>query len=260
MDAASQIASLPAGFRPDRVQVDLDDGLYDDFAIASPHPGELGADVFDHFEEELLAFAPPGVDHVCWTNGGAESNEKAFHLARMHGPGGKRVLAFESSFHGRTLLSLFCTYNPVKREPYQIQGHEAVFLERPIPQSPYAEPEVTKEWIEAWSRPGLDRDAQKTKLIQQYQPHSSEHGEDGVKLLEAEIDALIALEREITAGDVLSCIIEPYQCEGGDVSPTRRFINGLRALTRAYNIPYFSMRFRAALDSLGLFFGTLTLS
>ncbi len=237
MDAASQIASLPAGFRPDAAQVDLDNGLYDEVMLYSPNPDELGGDVFEVFERELMAFAPPQVNHVCWTNGGAESNEKAFHISRLHGPGGKRILAFESSFHGRTLLSLFCTYNPIKREPYQIKGHEAVFLERPIPKSPYADPDITAEWIKGWSEPHADRDALRRILIDQHSEKLGVHEEDGIPLLEAEINALCALETEILAGDVLTCIIEPYQCEGGDVTPTRRFFNGLRALTRAYKVP-----------------------
>ena len=237
MDAASQIASLPAGFRPDAAQLDLDDGRYDEVMISSPHPGELGAEVFEQYKDDLLAFAPPGVHHLCWTNGGAESNEKAFHLAKIHGPGGHRVLAFDSSFHGRTLLALFCTYNPAKRTLYQIKGHEAVFLERPIPKSPYADPEVSSEWISAWSDPNGDRAAQRERHLSSFISKPSDHVEDGIPLLEAEIKALIALEDEIKSGEVLTCIIEPYQCEGGDVSPTRRFFNGLRALTRAYQVP-----------------------
>ena len=237
MDAASQIASLPAGFRPDAAQVDLDDGLYDDLMLHSPNPDELGAEVFDDFAAELLALAPPHIQHVCWTNGGAESNEKAFHIAKLHGTGGKRVLAFESSFHGRTLLSLYCTYNPVKREPYQIKGHEAVFLERPIPHSPYADPDFTDQWVKAWSEAHGDREQLRKDAIAEFSPSLILAEEDRIPLLEREVDALCALEQEILAGDVMVCVIEPYQCEGGDVTPTRRFFNGLRALTKAYGVP-----------------------
>ena len=230
MDAASQIASLPAGFRPDAAQVDLDDGVYDELMLHSPNPSELGAEVFDDFNQELLSLAPPHIKHVCWTNGGAESNEKAFHIAKLNGTGGKRVLAFESSFHGRTLLSLYCTYNPVKREPYQIKGHEAVFLERPIPHSPYADPEFSDQWVQAWSQANGDREQLRREAIASFTPTLVLAEEDRIPLLEREIDALCALEKEILAGDVMVCVIEPYQCEGGDVTPTRRFFNGLRAL------------------------------
>lgn len=237
LDAASQIASLPAGFRPDEVQRDLDDGRYDALVTYAPHPDELGAEEFDAFEAEILKFAPPGIHHICWVNGGAEANEKAFHIAQINGTGGKRVLAFESSFHGRTLLSLYCTYNPGKRVPYQIEGHEAVFLERPLPQSPYADPEIPEGWTSAWSIPHAARGDLRAKLEGAYSHKLGEKEEDGLSLLLREIDALCALEAELQAGDVLACIIEPYQCEGGDVAPTRRFFHGLRALTRAYGAP-----------------------
>lgn len=237
MDAASQIASLPAGFRPDAAQLDLDDGIYDPLMTHSATPGEIGAEIFEEFERELLAFAPPHIQHICWTNGGAESNEKAFHIAKLNGLGGKRVLAFESSFHGRTLLSLFCTYNPKKRAPYQIKGHEAVFLKRPIPSSPYADPSFSSSWVKGWSKPHQDREMLRQQMISEFVPSLMLVPEDGIPLLALEVDALCALEEEIIAGDVMVCVIEPYQCEGGDVTPTRRFFHGLRALTRAYGVP-----------------------
>ena len=223
IDAASQIASLPAGFRPDRAQKDLDEGRFDPYLTYAPHPEELGGDAFKELESHLLEYAPTTTPYVCWTNGGAEANEKAFHLARTHGPGGHRIIAFESAFHGRTLLSLYCTWNPIKRAPYQIKGHEAVFLSRPIPEDPYLDPDIPTDWYSSWATPHVDRESLKGS------------GDDA--LLSQEVDALCALEKELIAGDVLGCIIEPYQCEGGDVTPTRRFFHGLRALTRAYDVP-----------------------
>ena len=54
--------------------------------------------------------APKGLSHACFTAaGGAEANEKAFRLARLHTQATgtrRRVLAFESGFHGRTHISL----------------------------------------------------------------------------------------------------------------------------------------------------------
>jgi succinylglutamic semialdehyde dehydrogenase len=226
IDAASQIASLPAGFRPDAVQKQLDEGDYNAYLTSSPLPGEIGSDVFEVFEKALLDHAPPTTHHVCWTNGGAESNEKAFHIAHLNGQGGKRVLAFEGAFHGRTLISLYCTWNPVKRIPYQIKGYEAVFLTRPLPDDPYFEPEIPQSWTSEWSTPcTADTDRQKLK------------GDGHDELLALEVDALMALEAELIKGDILGCIIEPYQCEGGDVSASNRFFHGLRALTHAYNAP-----------------------
>lgn len=221
VDAASQIASLAAGFRPDGVQAALDDGKFDPFLVAAPAPDAPEAlPVLEAFRARLREVAPAGLDHVIFVNGGAEANEKALHIARMHGPGGHRVLAFEGSFHGRTLLSLWATWSPAKRVPYQLPGYEATFLPMPVPADPYDDPAWPADWGAAWS---------------DVQGRRAWDLEDS--LLQAEVKALQAVEAAILAGDVLGCIIEPYQCEGGDQSGSRRFFMGLRGLTRAHGVP-----------------------
>ncbi|MEZ4465612.1 MAG: hypothetical protein R3F43_14345 [bacterium] len=62
------------------------------------------------------------------------------HIARIHGPGGHRVLAFQGSFHGRTRCRSGPRTTPVKRVPYQIPGYEATFLPVPVADDPYADP------------------------------------------------------------------------------------------------------------------------
>lgn len=233
IDAASQIASLPGGFRPDVTQRDLDDGLFAELVTANAHADELiGEAHYDELAAQMLAHAPHTVSHVCWTNGGAEANEKAFHLAKMYGTGGKRVLAFEGAFHGRTLISLYCTWNEVKRAPYQLAGHEAVFLKRPIADDPYLDPAIPEGWLSGWRAPLAESLSAEEVVASREALKGS-----GDALRGEEVDCLVALELKIREGDTLACIIEPYQCEGGDVSPTRRFFNGLRALTRAYGVP-----------------------
>ncbi len=221
VDAASQIASVAAGFRPSAAQAALDEGLFDPYLVAAPSADSpLGRPVADAFREALRSAAGSGLPHVCFTNGGSEANEKALHLARMYGPGGRRVIAFEGSFHGRTLLPLFSTWNPVKRAPYQIPGYETAFVPFPgLGDDPYADPLLEPGWRAAWESPEGKRDF------------------EGDALLTREVESLRAVEAEIRAGEVLAVIIEPYQCEGGDRGATRRFFNGLRALTRAYDVP-----------------------
>ena len=221
IDAASQIASLAAGFRPGRVQAALDEGDFDPFLVAAHDAASPeAAPALEALTDLLLEVAPPGLDHICLTNGGAEANEKALHLARRHGPGGRRILAFEGSFHGRTLLSLYCTWNPQKRAPYELRGYEATFLPFPAPDDPYADPVIPDGWRRYWTDP--DR---------------APRAWAGDALLATENDVLERLDAEIRKGDVLACIIEPYQCEGGDRPATRRFFHGLRALTRGHGVP-----------------------
>jgi acetylornithine aminotransferase len=58
---------------------------------------------------------------VFFANSGAEANECALKLARLHGtPSGRtEVVACHGSFHGRTLGALSVTGNPGKREPFE---------------------------------------------------------------------------------------------------------------------------------------------
>jgi acetylornithine/N-succinyldiaminopimelate aminotransferase len=70
--------------------------------------------------ERLLELA--GVDgRVFFANSGAEANECAIKLARLHGrrSGRVEIVAAHRSFHGRTLGALSVTGNPAKREPFE---------------------------------------------------------------------------------------------------------------------------------------------
>ena len=57
---------------------------------------------------------------VFFANSGAEANECALKIARLHGrrTGRSEVVACNSSFHGRTFGALSVTGNPAKREPF----------------------------------------------------------------------------------------------------------------------------------------------
>lgn len=76
-----------------------------------------------------LAGAPEG-SHVYFGNSGAEGNEAALKLARLHGRtlkgaapamGGKpaRIIAMTGGFHGRTLGALSATWKPAIRKPFE---------------------------------------------------------------------------------------------------------------------------------------------
>ncbi|KQN43278.1 acetylornithine transaminase [Frigoribacterium sp. Leaf44] len=58
---------------------------------------------------------------VYFGNSGAEANEAAVKLARLHrGDGSRtRILALQNSFHGRTMGSLALTGKPALREPFE---------------------------------------------------------------------------------------------------------------------------------------------
>lgn len=86
--------------------------------FATPPQLELAA--------RLKRLAGAGADgRVYFSNSGAEANEAAFKLARLHGAGRNggagrpRILALENGFHGRTIGSLALTAKKAMREPFE---------------------------------------------------------------------------------------------------------------------------------------------
>ncbi|WP_136054691.1 acetylornithine transaminase [Microbacterium sp. K24] len=69
----------------------------------------------------LKRLAGAGIDgRVYFSNSGAEANEAAFKLARLHGGMERpRILALENGFHGRTMGSLAMTAKASMREPFE---------------------------------------------------------------------------------------------------------------------------------------------
>ena len=70
-----------------------------------------------------LGGAPEG-SRVYFGNSGAEGNEAAIKIAKLHGrtladDGSARIIALVNGFHGRTLGALSATWKPAIREPFQ---------------------------------------------------------------------------------------------------------------------------------------------
>lgn len=65
----------------------------------------LTSDTLIHFTERLIKFMPEGLDHFCFTNGGSESTELSFQLARLYwkrkGQNSKyKIISLHNSYHG----------------------------------------------------------------------------------------------------------------------------------------------------------------
>jgi len=68
--------------------------------------------------KRLAGTGPDG--RVFFANSGAEANEAAFKLARLHGGAVRpRILALQGSFHGRTMGALALTGKPAMRAPFE---------------------------------------------------------------------------------------------------------------------------------------------
>lgn len=88
-----------------------------------------------HTEENLrlhekLIELSPGFAKVFLCNSGTEANEAALKFAALRafakGDDRSRIIAFKSSFHGRTLGALSVTYKPAIRAPFQSLLHQNV--------------------------------------------------------------------------------------------------------------------------------------
>jgi succinylglutamate-semialdehyde dehydrogenase len=228
-DAASQIATLGSGFLADTFQNayecgDFDESLIFNYDLAQEFPddSELFHDAHKarcRLENFLHEKSHKSFMSVAYGSSGAEANEIAFDLCRQNGPGGTRILAFEGSFHGRTLMALQATYNKEKRGPFVFENYEACFL--PFP---------------AMATPNEDASFPENFLAELYQGNIPNYPQAD-QLLKRELATLELLKAEILKGNICCVIIEPMQCEGGDRYASARFFNGLRALTKALKIP-----------------------
>ncbi|WP_378730154.1 aspartate aminotransferase family protein [Nocardia brasiliensis] len=66
--------------------------------------------------EALIGIAPPGLEHVTFTNSGAEAVEIGLKLARATGR--HRIIAMANGFHGKTMGALSVTGNDRYRKPF----------------------------------------------------------------------------------------------------------------------------------------------
>ena len=222
LDAMSQTATLADGFAPDAVVAALHQGAFDGLLHHNPESADHPA--AEAYREQLRSTVA-GLPEVTFTNSGAEANEKAIALAALHAPPGtRRVLAFEGSFHGRTLLALHATWNPTKRQPFEMPGFAVTFA--PMPHATRWAHDREKAdpagLLEAMAQ--ADLAAARAQLVGQ----SPE--------LDAELDALAVVDAALSETPYVAVLVEPMQSEGGDRYASGRFHRCLRLLTRAHGV------------------------
>ncbi|TWT47830.1 aminotransferase class III-fold pyridoxal phosphate-dependent enzyme [Botrimarina hoheduenensis] len=225
-DGASQIASIGLGFNPG-AQFGAGQHLESwTNQTNTPHYAAVRA------AYEALLQRKLGSDRfaACFCASGAEANETVLgHLFehRRH-PSARRVLAFEGSFHGRMFVSLASTWNPAKREPFTLPGHESIFVPYPVMEGDDVHaPAEPDGWQAVWT----ETDDTRHQTLLSKLPTAADAG------LAAEAASLSAVRSAILAGEVLAILIEPMQCEGGDRYSSRRFHQGLALLSHTHNTP-----------------------
>lgn len=226
LDSMSQTATVCGGFAEDPVVQGLIEGGFGD-TLTHNDDTALGETWAAAEYAATLRHLVPGLPHVAFTASGAEANEKALALCRLHGkrPEATKVLAFDGSFHGRTLLALHATHSPAKRTPYELAGYEATFAPFPLWNDPGDEPAAPSGFYAACAAGDVGELAERFGAAK----------ED--KLLAAEVASLTAVDAALRTGLHFAVIVEPMQSEGGDRYATERFFRALRLLTRHHDVP-----------------------
>jgi acyl-CoA reductase-like NAD-dependent aldehyde dehydrogenase/4-aminobutyrate aminotransferase-like enzyme/ribosomal protein S18 acetylase RimI-like enzyme len=221
LDGMSQTATVVGGFAEDPVVRAYVEGEFAETAVVSVDTAAGETWACAAYAQTLRQLVP-GLPHVTFVASGAEANEKAMALCRLHcpRPAATRVLAFEGSFHGRTLLALHATHSPSKRAPFELPGYEARFAPFPLWAQPGEEPAAPSGFYAACASGALD------ELRERF----GDAKED--PLLAAEVASLAAVHDALATGELFCVIVEPMQSEGGDRYATERFFRGLRLLTR----------------------------
>ncbi|MEO8553598.1 MAG: aldehyde dehydrogenase family protein, partial [Kofleriaceae bacterium] len=223
LDGMSQTATVVGGFAEDPVVRAYTEGEFGDTLVENDDTA-LGETWAAAEYASTLRQLVPGLPHVTFVASGAEANEKAMALCRLNcaRPTASRVLAFDGSFHGRTLLSLHATHSPSKRAPFELDGYQCKFAPYPL-----------------WAAPTLDDEpaapsgfyaAAATGDIAELTERFGDAKDD--VLLAAEVASLAAVHEALATGEYFCTIIEPMQSEGGDRYATERFFRALRLLTR----------------------------
>ena len=221
LDAASQIATLGLGFSP-----------LPFMGIGHCHESwtnRCDTPSAKSLRDALASFLRrmTGWEHLVMSlcNSGAEANERALgicHGQRVSSRADK-ILAFEGSFHGRTLVSIACTWSKQKREPFQWPQARVVFCSWPTVKSGEIYFSIPENWHQIWEN----------APAKTFSPPES--GED--RILADETRALLQVREQLLTGEFFAIILEPMQSEGGDRYSSNRFHLGLMLMSRAFDVP-----------------------
>src|SRR3954462_14075084 len=107
LDLSSQLVNVNIGHQHPRLVAAIQEQAAK-LCTVSP---ALAVDVRGQAAQLIAERAPGDLDVVFFTNGGAEANENAVRMARLH-PGRHKVLAAYRSYHGATAGSIALTGEP----------------------------------------------------------------------------------------------------------------------------------------------------
>ena len=152
--------------------------------------------------ERLTELLPKSLNHVFYSNSGAEAIESAMKLARYHTKR-KHFLAFYGAFHGRTFGALSLTASKAV--------HKKNFGPLlPVVHSPYA-----YCYRCPFGKDCKDCDTDCVRYIEDY-----------------------IFKKEVPPDEIAGCFVEPIQGEGGYIVPPRKFHTELKKICEEHDILY----------------------
>ena len=107
LDFSSQLVNVNIGYQHPRLVAAIQEQAG---RMATLAPG-FANDMRSEAARMLAERAPGNLDHVFFTNGGAEANENAIRMARLH-TGRHKVLSAYRSYHGATAGAIALTGDP----------------------------------------------------------------------------------------------------------------------------------------------------
>jgi taurine--2-oxoglutarate transaminase len=122
LDFSSQLVNTNIGHQHPKVTAAIAAQAGKLTTLAPQHASEVRGQA----ATRLAALAPAGLEKVFFTNGGADANENAIRMARLH-TGRPKVLSFYRSYHGNTGAAISSTGDP-RRWPNEFAtGHVHFF-------------------------------------------------------------------------------------------------------------------------------------
>jgi len=122
LDFSSQLVNANIGHQHPKVVAAIQAQAAEMSTIAPQHAVHIRGVA----AKRIVDLAPDGFNHVFFTNGGADANENAIRMARLH-TGRRKILSFYRSYHGNTGAAIVSTGDP-RRWPNEFaDGHVHFF-------------------------------------------------------------------------------------------------------------------------------------
>ena len=122
LDLSSQLVNVNIGHQHPKVVKAIQDQAAKMATIAPQHANDVRGEA----AKRIVDVSPDGMNKVFFTNGGADANENAVRMARIH-TGKQKVLSAYRSYHGNTAVAIQATGDP-RRWPNEYASHQVHFF------------------------------------------------------------------------------------------------------------------------------------